>query len=84
MVQVTVNDNEPLEKAIRRFKKKFEKAGILKDIKRNSYYVKPSADKRMRKAKALKRLRRNLAMQGYQQRFQSGSQYGFQDLSSRY
>ncbi len=84
MVQVTVNENEPLEKAIRRFKKKFEKAGILKDIKRNSYYVKPSTDKRMRKAKALKRLRRNLAMQGYQQRFQSGSQYRFQDLSSRY
>ncbi len=84
MVQVTVNDNEPLEKAIRRFKKKFEKAGILKDIKRNSYYVKSSTDKRMRKARALKRLRRNIGMQGYQQRFQSGSQYGFQDLSSRY
>ena len=30
MVMVTVNPDEPLEKAIKRFKKKFEKAGILK------------------------------------------------------
>ncbi len=58
MVYVTVKDYEPLEKAIRRFKKKFEKAGILKDFKKNAYYVKPSEDKRMRKAKAMKRLRR--------------------------
>lgn len=84
MVQVTVNEREPLEKAIRRFKKKFEKAGILKDIKRNAYYVKPSADKRMRKAKALKRLRRTLAMQRYQQSSQYRDQYGFQNISSRY
>ena len=83
MVQVTVNEREPLEKAIRRFKKKFEKAGILKDIKKNAYYVKPSAERRMRKANALKRLRRNIAMQGYQQGSQPESQYGFQQQLSR-
>jgi len=58
MVQVTVHHNENLEKAIRRFKKKFEKAGILKDIKKNAYFIKPSAEKRMRKAKAAKRVHR--------------------------
>lgn len=58
MVQVTVHDGENLEKAIRRFKKKFEKAGILKDVKKNAYFVKPSAEKRMRRAKAAKRAHR--------------------------
>ncbi len=42
MVQVLVRKDEPLEKALRRFKKKYEKAGILKDFRKNSYYVKPS------------------------------------------
>ena len=58
MVQVLVRKDEPLEKALRRFKKKYEKAGILKDFRKNSYYVKPSQQKRMEKAKAEKRARR--------------------------
>jgi len=61
MVYVTVRNGEPLERAIRRFKKKFEKAGILKDVKKNAYYVKPSDEKRMREAKSVKRLRRTTA-----------------------
>jgi small subunit ribosomal protein S21 len=58
MVEVTLYDNEPLERALRRFKKKFEKAGILNDVKKRTYYEKPSIEKRMRKAKAIKRLHR--------------------------
>ena len=58
MVQVTVHRDEPLEKALRRFKKKFEKAGVMRDINKNSYYIKPSQDKRIRKAKAERRLRK--------------------------
>lgn len=56
MVQVLVGRDEPLERALRRFKKKYEKAGILKDIKKNSFYVKPSTEKRVRRSKAMKRL----------------------------
>jgi small subunit ribosomal protein S21 len=62
MVQVTVRHNEPLEKALRRFKKKFEKAGILKDVKKNSYYVKPSTEKRMKRALASKRNARKVRL----------------------
>ncbi|HNZ37182.1 MAG: 30S ribosomal protein S21 [Candidatus Marinimicrobia bacterium] len=61
MVEVTVYDNEPLERALRRFKKKFEKAGILNDVKKRTYYEKPSVEKRMRRAKAIKRLHRTNA-----------------------
>ena len=33
MIYVTVKNDEPFERALRRFKKKYEKAGILKDVK---------------------------------------------------
>jgi small subunit ribosomal protein S21 len=62
VVEVTVRRDEPLEKALRRFKKKYEKAGILKDIKRNSYYLKPSAEKRIKRSKSLRRMRRTMAI----------------------
>ena len=47
MVSVKVGDNEPFERALRRFKKKYEKAGILKDVKSRTYYLKPSDAKRL-------------------------------------
>ena len=46
MVEVTVREGEPLERALRRFKKKWERAGILRDVRQKSYYVKPCDNKR--------------------------------------
>ncbi len=42
MVRVRIRDDEPFEKALRRFKKKWEKAGILRDVRSRTHYVKPS------------------------------------------
>ena len=36
MVSIKVREDEPFEKALRRFKKKWEKAGILRDVRGNS------------------------------------------------
>ena len=47
MVSVKVGENEPFERALKRFKKKYEKAGILKDVRSRSYYLKPSDAKRI-------------------------------------
>ena len=58
MVEVTVRDGEPLEKALRRFKKKWERAGILRDVKKNAFYEKPSDTKRISRKKALRRMAR--------------------------
>ncbi len=58
MVEITVKNNEPFERALRRFKKKWEKAGILREVKRRSYYVKPSELKRIAERAAIKRKRR--------------------------
>jgi|TARA_B100001079_G_scaffold45674_3_gene37032 small subunit ribosomal protein S21 len=58
VVEVTVRDGEPLEKALRRFKKKWERAGILRDVKKNAFYEKPSDAKRIARKKALRRMAR--------------------------
>ena len=42
MPEVRVGDNESIESALKRFKKKIQKAGILSEIKRRERYEKPS------------------------------------------
>lgn len=59
MAQVTVRDGENVEKALRRFKKKVEAAGILKDVRKREYYTKPSIRKKEKRAAAEKRRRRS-------------------------
>ena len=58
MVEVTLREGEPLEKALRRFKKKWERAGILRDVKKKSFYEKPSDSKRIARKKAVRRMAR--------------------------
>ena len=55
MVSIIVKDGEPFEKALRRFKKKWEKAGILRDVKAKAYYLKPSELKKIARTKKRKR-----------------------------
>ncbi|MFC1493180.1 30S ribosomal protein S21 [candidate division KSB1 bacterium] len=50
MLGVRVYEGEPFERALRRFKKTCEKAGLMTDIKKNQYFEKPS-EKRNRKKK---------------------------------
>lgn len=58
MIEVNVRDNEPLERALRRFKKKWERAGVLRDVRRKSFYIKPSVEKRESRKKAVRRMAR--------------------------
>jgi small subunit ribosomal protein S21 len=55
MIKVKARGNESVEQMIKRFKKMCEKEGLTKDIKRNSYYEKPSERRRRRLRKSLKR-----------------------------
>jgi len=55
MIKVSGSGNEPLEKILKRFKKKCEKEGLIKDIKRSSYYEKPSERRRRKERKMIKR-----------------------------
>ncbi len=56
LAEVRVNEGENIENALKRFKKKIQKAGILSEIKRRERYEKPSV-KRKRKSEAARKRR---------------------------
>ena len=62
-VGVQVRKAEPIEKALRRFKRKLEKEGVMKDIKKNSSFTKPSQRRRMKHGAAIRRVRKQ-ALEG--------------------
>jgi small subunit ribosomal protein S21 len=55
MIKVKARGNESIEQMLRRFKKMCEKEGLTKQIKRNSYYEKPSERRRRRQRKSMAR-----------------------------
>lgn len=59
MVGITVGESESIDKALKRFKKKYERAGVLKEFKKRTFFVKPSIKKRMEKIKAQRRSHRS-------------------------
>ena len=59
MAKVIVRRNESPEKPIKKFKRKVEREGIMRDIKKNRYYRKPSVKKK-EKSKAAEKRRRKL------------------------
>ena len=65
MIRVKLRTNESVEQLLKRFKKVCEKEGLVRDIKRNSYYEKPS-DRRRRKVRKMKK--KVLAAQAVQAR----------------
>ncbi|MGA9363247.1 MAG: 30S ribosomal protein S21 [Bacteroidota bacterium] len=63
MVGIIVQENEPIDRALRRFKKKYERSGILKEFKKRTYFTKPSVKKRMKRVKAIRRAQRLVSEQ---------------------
>ena len=56
MIKVKARGNESVQQMIKRFKKLCEKEGLNKDVKRKSYYEKPSERRRRRIRKSIKRV----------------------------
>ncbi|MCX2744555.1 30S ribosomal protein S21 [Mangrovivirga sp. M17] len=52
MIIVNVKENESIEKALKRFKKKFERTGVLRELRSRSYFEKPSVSRRNELIKA--------------------------------
>lgn len=46
MIIINVKENESIDKALKRFKKKFEKTGIMKELRARTFFEKPSVRKR--------------------------------------
>lgn len=55
MTKVRVKMEEPFEKALRRFKKKCNKEGLMQRLKEVKHFEKPSERRRRKLAKALSR-----------------------------
>ena len=46
MIIMPVKEGENIEKALKKFKRKYERTGVLKELRRRQYFTKPSVAKR--------------------------------------
>ena len=53
MLQIPVKEGESIERALKKYKKKFERTGALKELRNRKQYDKPSVVKRAEKIKAI-------------------------------
>ena len=63
MPLIKVRDDESLENALKRFKRKCEKSGILTEIKKRQHYEKPSVRRKRKALAARKKLLKRLAQE---------------------
>ena len=45
MIVVPLKEGENIEKALKKFKRKFEKTGVVKELRRRKAFKKPSVEK---------------------------------------
>lgn len=53
MIIINVKDGESLDRALKRFKKKFEKTGVLRELRSRQAYEKKSITRRIQVKKAI-------------------------------
>ena len=55
MSEIKVGENETIESALRRFKKKCARAGVLSEVKKREHFEKPRVRKKKKSEAARKR-----------------------------
>ncbi|MCB0430180.1 MAG: 30S ribosomal protein S21 [Flavobacteriales bacterium] len=53
MIIIPVKEGESIEKALKKFKKKFERTGVVRELRDRQTFTKPSVDRRQKKLKAV-------------------------------
>ncbi len=53
MIVVPVKEGENIEKALKKFKRKFEKTGVIKELRKRQQFEKPSVVKRQQMMHAI-------------------------------
>ena len=61
MIVVPVKEGENIERALKKFKRKFEKTGVVKELRRRQCFDKPSIVKRDDKKHAIYVQKKNLS-----------------------
>lgn len=62
MIVVNLKKGESIDRALKRFKQQCQRAGIHRDLKKSSYYLKPSEKKKIAKSMARRRYRKMISM----------------------
>lgn len=52
MLIIPVKEGENIERALKKFKKKFERTGVIKELRNRQHFTKPSVSKRQERLKA--------------------------------
>jgi len=53
MIVVPLKEGENIERALKKFKRKFEKTGVVKELRKRQAFIKPSVEKRKNKDHAI-------------------------------
>jgi len=53
MIVIPVKEGENIERALKRFKRKFEKTGVVKELRLRQAFIKPSVERRAEVKKAI-------------------------------
>lgn len=53
MIIIPVKEGESIERALKRYKRKYEKTGVVKELRNRQKYTKPSVIKREQMQKAI-------------------------------
>ncbi|MFI3266292.1 MAG: 30S ribosomal protein S21 [Rikenellaceae bacterium] len=53
MIIMPIKDGENIERALKKFKRKYERTGVLKELRRRQYFTKPSVTNRVDRLHAI-------------------------------
>ena len=58
MIVVPIKEGENIERALKRFKRKFEKTGVIRELRSRQAFIKPSVRRRdqLKKAKYVQKM----------------------------
>jgi len=70
VVKIIIKDNRFFEKSMKKFSRKVDKAGIIREVRDRTYYEKPSVKKRMQKKYSAAKYRREAKLNEKRNRFQ--------------
>ncbi len=60
MTRIILEEGEPIDRALKRFKKECQKAGIPAEVRRREYFEKPSVRRKRKQEAAIRKLRRRM------------------------
>ena len=57
-IEITIGDGDRVEFALKAFRRKVQKSGVLRELKERRHYLKPSVAKKLKEAAARRRSRK--------------------------